>query len=57
MGRLSQLYEEVGDISPHFDCRIAAWDSWEEAKALLLWRAYDCTVNGVSDAVHQAKGD
>jgi len=56
VGKLSGLHDEVGEILPHFDCRIAAWDSWEEAKSLLLWRAYDCTVNGVSDAVHQIKG-
>ena len=43
VGKLSGLHDEVGEILPHFDCRIAAWDSWEEAKSLLLWRAYDCT--------------
>jgi len=43
-------------ILPHFDCRLAAYASWEQARALLLWRAYDCSVNGVSDAVHQIKG-
>jgi len=48
--------EGLAQVLPHFDCRLAAWDSWEEARALLLWRAYDCSVNGVSDAVHQTKG-
>lgn len=41
---------------PHFDCRVGSYASWEEARALLLWRAYDCSVNGVSDAVYQIKG-
>lgn len=41
---------------PHFDCRMASYDSFEEARALLMWRAYDCSVNGVSDAVHHSKG-
>lgn len=44
------------DLVPHFDCRMASYDSFEEASALLLWRAYDCGVNGVSDAVHHSKG-
>jgi tRNA(His) 5'-end guanylyltransferase len=35
-----------------FDCRIAAWPSVRSAFRLVLWRAYDCGVNGVSDAVH-----
>merc|ERR1712060_529905 len=38
---------------PHFDCRLGHYSSWEEARALLLWRTYDCSVNGVSDAVYQ----
>ena len=60
---LSQLCVERGvgldglaQVLPHFDCRLAAWDSWEEARALLLWRAYDCSVNGVSDAVYHQPG-
>jgi len=60
---LAQLCLESGlgldglaSVLPHFDCRLGAYDSWEEARALLMWRAYDCSVNGVSDAVHQAKG-
>ena len=43
-------------VLPHFDCRLSSFATWEEARALLLWRAYDCSVNGVSDAVHQIKG-
>eukprot|EP00971_Amphidinium_carterae_P062658 1240264-Amphidinium_carterae.1 len=40
-----------------FDCRIASYESFEQAVSLLLWRAYDCGVNGVSDKVHHLKGD
>eukprot|EP00933_Yihiella_yeosuensis_P008534 TRINITY_DN114032_c0_g1_i1.p1 TRINITY_DN114032_c0_g1~~TRINITY_DN114032_c0_g1_i1.p1 ORF type:complete len:359 (-),score=54.36 TRINITY_DN114032_c0_g1_i1:167-1243(-) len=48
---------EPGDyILSHFDCRLGHFSSWEEARAILLWRAYDCSVNGVSDCVHHAKG-
>ena len=28
--------------------------SEEEALSLIIWRAYDCGVNGVSDAVHHS---
>jgi len=38
-----------------FDCRVGNYDSEREATSVLLWRAYDCGVNGVSDAVHKAK--
>jgi tRNA(His) 5'-end guanylyltransferase len=41
----------VEDKLPTFDCRIGIFDSKEEALALILWRAYDCGVNSVSDAV------
>lgn len=34
---------------------MASYDSFDEACALLMWRAYDCSVNGVSDAVHHSK--
>lgn len=60
---LAQQPEGGGDVLasltralPHFDCRAASWESWEEAQSLLIWRAYDCSVNGVSDAVHHLKG-
>jgi len=46
----------LAKVLPHFDCRLGAYESWEEARALLLWRAHDCSVNGVSDAVHQTRG-
>lgn len=35
-----------------FDCRMAVWDSLKDAFGLILWRAYDCGVNGLSDAVY-----
>lgn len=46
----------LGRVLPHFDCRIGFYESWEEARALLMWRAYDCSVNGVADAVYHTKG-
>merc|ERR1719163_1619489 len=52
----SQGIEDLSRILPHFDCRLGHYTSWEEAQALLLWRAYDCSVNGVSDAVYHMKG-
>lgn len=48
--------EDLMHILPHFDCRLGQYSSWEEARALLIWRAYDCSVNGISDAVYQVKG-
>merc|ERR1712048_1361204 len=48
--------DDLSHILPHFDCRVGQYTSWEEAQALLLWRAYDCSVNGVSDAVYQTPG-
>merc|ERR1712217_497098 len=48
--------EGLVQILPHFDCRLGHYESWEEARALLMWRAYDCSVNGVSDAVYHTKG-
>jgi len=46
----------LSTVLPHFDCRLGHYASWEEARALLFWRAHDCSVNGVSDAVYQVKG-
>ena len=48
--------EGLAQVLPHFDCRVASYSSWEEARSLLLWRANDCAVNGVSDAVYHIKG-
>lgn len=47
--------EGLANSLPHFDCRLGHYSSWEEARSLLLWRAYDCSVNGISDAVYQIK--
>eukprot|EP01065_Artemidia_motanka_P037972 TRINITY_DN46856_c0_g1_i1.p1 TRINITY_DN46856_c0_g1~~TRINITY_DN46856_c0_g1_i1.p1 ORF type:complete len:380 (+),score=128.75 TRINITY_DN46856_c0_g1_i1:79-1218(+) len=40
-----------------FDCRMGSYATKEEALGLLLWRAYDCGVNGVQDAVFHRRGD
>ena len=48
--------EGLSQLLPHFDCRVGSFSSWEEARSLLLWRAYDCSVNGVSDAVYHTPG-
>jgi tRNA(His) 5'-end guanylyltransferase len=37
-----------------FDCRLGIWPTEEAAFELILWRAYDCSVNGVSTAIHNA---
>ncbi|KAI9327562.1 hypothetical protein BDR26DRAFT_952672 [Obelidium mucronatum] len=37
-----------------FDARAAGWESLQDAFELILWRAQDCTVNGLSDAVHKS---
>lgn len=38
-----------------FDARIGVYDSLEEAFELVLWRAYDCSVNGISQTVNNHK--
>merc|ERR1712224_1012733 len=38
-----------------FDCRLGHYATLEEAMTLVLWRAADCGVNGVSDAVYKCK--
>jgi tRNA(His) 5'-end guanylyltransferase len=38
-----------------FDARIGQWNSIAEAFSLILWRSYDCSVNGVSDAIFHMK--
>lgn len=60
--RVFQVAEKRGVILgedlplSHFDCRVGMFESEQEALSLVLWRAADCGVNGVSDAVHQSKG-
>lgn len=44
------------DLAPVFDCRLGSFASLDEALALILWRAYDSGVNGVSDACHHQRG-
>lgn len=54
---LAESKEHLNDSNlPYFDCRLAHYGSREEAMTLILWRAYDCGVNGVSDAVHHLPG-
>lgn len=38
----------------HFDSRVGLFDSQDEALPLVLWRAYDCSVNCAQDACHYA---
>ena len=54
--RGKEALEGLTSILPHFDCWLGHYDSWEEARGLLLWRAFDCSVNGVSDAPFQVPG-
>jgi tRNA(His) 5'-end guanylyltransferase len=53
---IAEVLGNLASVLPHFDCRVGAYGSWAEARALLLWRAHDCSVNGVSDAVYHAHG-
>jgi len=53
--RLMRLAAERGvqldeDLIAHFDCHVGSFDTEEEATALLVWRAYDCSVNCAHDA-------
>ena len=50
--QVKNITETLLEVVPYFDCRLGYYENWEEARALLLWRAYDCSVNGVSDAIH-----
>lgn len=36
-----------------FDSRLGSWNNLKDAFQLILWRAYDCGVNGISDCIHQ----
>ncbi|CAJ1397615.1 unnamed protein product [Effrenium voratum] len=58
--RLLSLAQERGMVLPadalaHFDCRAGLFDTEAEASALLLWRAFDCSVNCVQDCCHHAQ--
>ncbi|KAJ3273640.1 hypothetical protein HDV01_004249 [Terramyces sp. JEL0728] len=37
-----------------FDARMAEWDTEQDAFQLILWRGYDCTTNGLSDAIYKS---
>ena len=45
---------EVEDLIPliQFDCRMGIWNTYLDALQVILWRQYDCGVNGISDAVY-----
>lgn len=48
-GLSTDLIDKLPDI--YFDCRMAQYDTLKEAFEMILWRAYDCAVNGVSSGV------
>lgn len=48
--KLNELLENLPDII--FDARVGTYDTLADAFELILWRAYDCSVNGVSQAIH-----
>jgi tRNA(His) 5'-end guanylyltransferase len=50
--RFSNRFLSNNNFSIQFDARMGVWKSKRDALQLLLWRAYDCSVNGVSDAIH-----
>jgi tRNA(His) 5'-end guanylyltransferase len=54
---IQHLDESVHSSLPilQFDARVAKWSSLAESFTLILWRAYDCSVNGISDAVYNIK--
>lgn len=45
----THLLEQIPLLS--FDSRIGIYDSFDDALELILWRSYDCHVNGVSSGV------
>jgi len=48
--------EYTPNLLATFDCRVGVYETKEEAVSLVLWRAHDCGINGVSDAVFHSKG-
>lgn len=48
---LCKIKEIPDNIRIIFDCRMAVWDTFRDAFQLILWRVYDCSVNGISTAV------
>ena len=50
------LVNLISSVKPvEFDARIAQYDSFESAMQLILWRSYDCSVNGISSGIHLNK--
>jgi tRNA(His) 5'-end guanylyltransferase len=43
------------NVLPTFDCRVGIYPDARAAYALVFWRAYDCSVNSISDAVFHSK--
>uniref|UniRef100_A0A6C0BDM1 tRNAHis guanylyltransferase catalytic domain-containing protein n=1 Tax=viral metagenome TaxID=1070528 RepID=A0A6C0BDM1_9ZZZZ len=41
---------EISDMV--FDARIGTYQDFKSAFELILWRSYDCSVNGISSAIH-----
>lgn len=45
-------YTVLKEHLPVFDSRTCGHKNYSDAISVILWRAYDCGVNGVSDAIH-----
>ena len=45
----------LSSLNIAFDSRIGRYDTLEDAFELILWRSYDCSVNGISDAIYKSK--
>ena len=54
--RLHMIVENPEQYLARFDGRVGAHDTRDQAAEILLWRAYDARINGISDAVHQRRG-
>lgn len=52
--QIKNVNKLLGSSLPTFDCRVGVYDSEQEALSLILWRAYDCGINAVSDAVYKS---
>ena len=56
MRRLYTIVDDPEQYLARFDGRVGAYDTRDQAVEILLWRAYDARINGISDAVHQQRG-
>jgi tRNA(His) 5'-end guanylyltransferase len=54
--RVSELIKLEPTLLATFDCRLGIYNTFEEAISLVLWRAYDCGINGIADACHHQRG-